>query len=565
MWTAWLVVSGSGEPRTTGELARFGAGLFQVLAPLQMGLAVLFSALLAASAVAKEKDRRTLVLLLMTNLSNVELVLGKLMASLLGVLVMVAAAIPCFLLIVLLGGVSFQQVFRVFAVTAIGAIAAGSLGSTIALWREKTFQSLAMTALVLFAWTAAWEAVGAGVAGEAWGGISTSGLAAACSPWQAILVASAPVLEGSPGIGWLLGPGAPFLAVTVALAVALNAVAVWRLRVWNPVREVQRDQRTAARAAGAGSASGDSQRASDVHRAPGKARPVWDNAVLWREVRTWAYGHKVIVIRIAYVGLAVLAGWWLHWIVDSTNPWLASRAVIPPVARPLAPLLVLSWVLVNALAVTSITNERDARTLDLMLATDLSPKEIIFGKLGGVLYNSKEMVVAPMLLCAYAWSVGAVSTESLVFLILGLALMAAFVAMLGIHVGMTYSNSRTAVGVSLGVVLFLFIGVATCMRIILAFSGSFQVQLQPFLAFMLGGGIGLYSVLGARNPSPAIAIASFTTPLATFYIITSFVLRDPLAVFLVTMATYGFATVAMLIPAISEFDVATGRTTAGED
>jgi hypothetical protein len=29
--------------------------------------------------------------------------------------------------------------------------------------------------------------------------------------------------------------------------------------------------------------------------------------------------------------------------------------------------------------------------------------------------------------------------------------------------------------------------------------------------------------------------------------------------------TYGFATAAMLIPAISEFDVATGRTTGGEE
>ncbi len=103
------------------------------------------------------------------------------------------------------------------------------------------------------------------------------------------------------------------------------------------------------------------------------------------------------------------------------------------------------------------------------------------------------------------------------------------------------------------------------MQIIVAFSGSFQVQLQPFLAFMVGGGVGLYSVLGARNPSPAIAIASFTTPLATFYIIASFVLQRPLAVFLVTMATYGFATVAMLIPAIYEFDVATGRTSAEEE
>jgi hypothetical protein len=55
---------------------------------------------------------------------------------------------------------------------------------------------------------------------------------------------------------------------------------------------------------------------------------------------------------------------------------------------------------------------------------------------------------------------------------------------------------------------------------LLAFSSAFQVQLQPFLAFMVGGGIGLYVVLGIRNPSPAILAASFGCP----FTITSFLL-----------------------------------------
>ena len=42
-------------------------------------------------------------------------------------------------------------------------------------------------------------------------------------------------------------------------------------------------------------------------------------------------------------------------------------------------------------------------------------------------------------------------------------------------------------------------------------------------------------------------------------------LEDTLAVFLVTAGAYGFMTAAMLVPAIYEFDVATGRTTIGEE
>ena len=60
MSTAWLIVTGTQLVRDVGDLARFGMMLFQILAPLQLALAVFFSGMLAASAVGQEKDRRTL-------------------------------------------------------------------------------------------------------------------------------------------------------------------------------------------------------------------------------------------------------------------------------------------------------------------------------------------------------------------------------------------------------------------------------------------------------------------------------------------------------------------------
>jgi ABC-type transport system involved in multi-copper enzyme maturation permease subunit len=131
--TAWLLVTGTQLVRNLGDMARFGAMLFQILAPLQLALVIFFSALLAAAAVAQEKDRRTLDLLLLTNLTNSELVLGKLLASLLNVLVMLAASLPLFMLCALFGGVAFSQIARVFAVTVATTIAAGSIGSLVAL------------------------------------------------------------------------------------------------------------------------------------------------------------------------------------------------------------------------------------------------------------------------------------------------------------------------------------------------------------------------------------------------------------------------------------------------
>jgi hypothetical protein len=234
---------------------------------------------------------------------------------------------------------------------------------------------------------------------------------------------------------------------------------------------------------------------------------------------------------------------------------------VPETVSLLAPFIVLSLIIVNALAVNSITNERDGGALDLLLVTEITPPAFLMGKLLGVLYVTKEMVLAPLALCAFLWWGGGLGTENLIFTVLTLMVMVLFVTMLGIHCGMIYSQSRVAIGTSLGTVFFLFLGIAVCMLIMLMFRGSFGRQLAPFLFIILGGGTGLYMALGSRNPSPAITASSFLLPFLTFFAITSFLLRDQeLTVFLTVAISYAFATAAMMVPALSEFDFAFGRT-----
>jgi len=556
--TAWLILIGSQEVRGLGDLARFGSAVFALLAPIQLAMAIAFSALLTAAAVAQEKDRRTLDLLLMTNLTNAELVLGKLLASMLSVLVLIVAAVAMLVLLTLLGGISNAQVLRVVAVTLTSAVVAGSLGSTIALWREKTFQSLAMTTLLLVMWLLAGELIAAGVFGDVWAGIPAKQWASALTPLHAMADAVKPLQTHVAALAWCGGPVTLFLIVATVVAVLLNFWAIVRVRVWNPTQELERRKPASGlqKSVAEGSATKAKLRQS---------RAVWDNPILWREICTWAYGRKIVVVRIAYlVVFAVCAAALVASLGEASEATARYASPIPAAAKPLIPLLVLGLVLVNALAVTSLTTERDLRALDLLLVTDLTPKEIVYGKLGGVFYNSKEMLLLPIGLSVLLWYTSHMSTENLVFLVLSFLVMNGFVAMLGVHSGMTYVESRTAVAVSLSTVLFLLLGIAVCMRMMLAFQSSFTYQLQAFAAFMLGGVAGLFLALGYRNPSRAIEIASFTTPFATFYVITSFLQGNFGAAFLVTVATYGFATAAMLIPAIDEFDVATGRTT-GQD
>lgn len=584
--SAWLLLAGAQVIRNVGDMARFGSVLFQIIAPLQLALVSFFAAMSAASAVAQEKDKRTLILLLMTRMTNNELVSGKLFASILNVLVMIATSLPIFMLMVLFGGISFVQVARVFAVTLTTVFAAGALGALLAFWREKTFQTLALTTLTLCFWLGLWEVVGAGFLGESWLGISTETWATGFSPLRAILVAARPFLPLQSAVP-IVGNGVYlYLASSTAIAFLLSVIAILRVRIWNPSREV-RVRATDSEQAGASIWGAEHDLASEqtgeqaeearsghvdarlrAETSTEQTREVWDNPILWRELKTWAYGKKVIFIRVAYLALFVMAALAVHFAIESQNAAsYASYAsdIIPATARPMAPLFLVSLIIVNALAVTSVSTERDGQSLDLLLATDLSPHEFVFGKLGGVFSVGGMMVVAPLLLTGYLWFRGGMSLENLIYTTIGLIVMNFFVATLGVHCGMRYANSRNAIGVSLGTVFFLFLGVIACMAMMILLSSSFEMQMAPFLGFIVGGGIGLYVSLGAGNPSKAIGAASILAPFATFYAITSFLMDKNLSVFLVTVCTYGFTTAAMLIPALYEFDFAMGGRAANAE
>lgn len=556
--TTWLLLAGIQPVQNAGDLARFGVLIFQLIAPFQLIVLLFVAALAGVSAVSFEKDRQTLTLLLMTSLSNSEVVLGKIGAGLLSSLNAFIATAPVVFLLPLLGGVSVQQAFGCLLLTGSTLVLCCVLGATIAFWREKTFQAIAVTTLLIALWIAFGEAVAFGAVP----GIS-SRFAPLISPLRAVWDLAQPI----PSARWFVGLGVLGNAILPSVvfstvAAGLTLFSIRMLRVWNPSRE-RRPVATEYETSDAEMSANPGQANSVKVWKSREPRAMWNNPVLWREVKTWAYGRKILFIRIAYLLLAGLIGFGLIRTLPSSEVGATvtsgnySDALVSNSVALFAPLMVFSLILINALAVNSITNERDAGALDLLLVTEITPWSFVLGKIAGVLYATKEMVLVPIVLAATYWWFGGLSAENLVFLVLSLLVMDVFVAMLGIHCGMIYSQSRSAIGTSLGTVFFLFLGVAMCMLIMLMFRGSFGRQLAPFLFIILGGGTGLYMALGNMNPSPAITLTSFLLPFLTFFAITSFILRNQeLTVFSTVTLSYGFATAAMLIPAISEFQFA---------
>jgi len=248
--------------------------------------------------------------------------------------------------------------------------------------------------------------------------------------------------------------------------------------------------------------------------------------------------------------------------------WTTSASADSPestttLARAAAPTIILSLLLINAQAVASVTSERDLKSMDLLLVTEVQPSEFLFGKVLGAVYNSKEILAGPVLLLVFGQILGWTGGFGLFMASTAFIVLAGFAAVLGIHAALRYDTSRIAIANSQGTMFLLLVGAFVCLYLIVI-SGRFEAQWASFVLFIVLGSVGLWISLSANHPTSAITLAAATMPVATFYCIIAFVVGDRVAPFLVLCSAYGFATAAMSVPLLAEFDVATGRTTAEE-
>ncbi len=118
--TTWQATIGFARDATLGEAASFGLLLFQIVAFVQLLLTLFFAAMSAAGAVSQEKDRRTFILLLLTDMRDYEIVLGKMLGALLPITIQLLVTAPVLAMLLLLGGIDPEQVFQ--AVLVLGRL-----------------------------------------------------------------------------------------------------------------------------------------------------------------------------------------------------------------------------------------------------------------------------------------------------------------------------------------------------------------------------------------------------------------------------------------------------------
>ena len=123
--------------------------LYTVLAAVQMGLVLLVVPAVAAGSISGERERQTLDLLLVTKMSPLSIVLGKLMSSLAYIALLVVATLPIFAIAFYFGGISIGHVLGLLGLVFLTACMVGAVSIFFSCLVKKTVVAIVLMYLVI--------------------------------------------------------------------------------------------------------------------------------------------------------------------------------------------------------------------------------------------------------------------------------------------------------------------------------------------------------------------------------------------------------------------------------
>lgn len=375
---AWLTALGSGGRFSTQQLAEVGRTFFGTLTVLELSIVLLAAPAATAGAICLDKARGTLMHVLVTDLTDAEIILGKLGARLVPVLNLVACALPVAALGALLGGIDPVALAGSFLIAASLAALGCSLALALSVYASKAQE--VMTAL--FAIWAAWL-LELPVAEFVPGGGRAAGWLERTNPfWLAMARYS------HPGETTLVEP-ALFALACLAASAGLVALAVARLR---PVylRQAGRPP-LAAQAKAAVPSSG-----QDPAWTWGGGPSLDRNPVLWREWHRARPSRWIRIVWRLYAVASVAGG--VAILVGLVASGSAVRSGDDMAAVFSGAQVTLGLLLLAASAATSLAEERARGSLDVILTTPLATRSIVFAKWWGVFRRTPWLAVLPGLI-----------------------------------------------------------------------------------------------------------------------------------------------------------------------
>jgi ABC-type transport system involved in multi-copper enzyme maturation permease subunit len=149
--TGWLIVNNLNNNAST-DIGIAGRLLYAQLSLLQLFLVIFITPAFTATTINGEKRRQTFDLLLCSQISGFSIAAGKLVAGLTNTLLLIAASIPLFSLLLFFGGVEPARLLIVLLIYIVTALQVGTLGLFCSILFRHPAVSIAITYILTLFW-----------------------------------------------------------------------------------------------------------------------------------------------------------------------------------------------------------------------------------------------------------------------------------------------------------------------------------------------------------------------------------------------------------------------------
>jgi ABC-type transport system involved in multi-copper enzyme maturation permease subunit len=478
VWAGYAGRVDLGEIKVQAEIGR--QFYFSVVV-IALVMVLLAAPAATAGTICLDKARGTLFHIFVTDLSDAEIVLGKLAARLVPVLGLIACTLPVLALMTLLGGVDPVALTGSFVVLVGMAFLGCALALTLSVWGKKTHEVLLAT---YFVWVV-WNLLVPGASLVSWSvgaGMNPPSLITRFNPFVLALGGE----DVSSAAGPALGDQLVFLGAAALFATALVALTVRRMRrvvvaEWGRV---------------------EASRPARFRPIPG---PQLDpNPVLWREWHRRRPSRWARIIWGAYAGLALAMGAVAVYIASGNTGARADQ--IPALISGLQ--VAIGLLLLSVSSATSLCEERARGSLDVLLATPLSTASILWGMWWGAFRGVILVAIVPTAIAA-----AGVHADRWVGVPLVLGLVLAYgAAITSLGLALATWIERTGRVLALCVAIYVvasigWVALVVMLRLVAKSFGLYCVMESPFygVAFLT---IAISETTGPQPFWPGSAIAA---------------------------------------------------------
>ncbi len=362
------------------QLAQVGEGFFYTLVIVQLSIVMLAAPAATAGSICIDRARGSLLHVMVTDLSDSEIVLGKMASRLVPTLGLIAAALPVASIGALLGGIDLDALTGLMVVSVGLAVLGCTLSMAVALVATKVHEVLMAVYLI--------EGMSLLIV-PFWRGVSSKTI----PPPPDVLVKLNPYVLAIAPYAWpryvVWSDFAIFAAFSLAVSGVLTLICVLSLRKVAMTSPGHR-----RRFAFFGPPAW-------LTRYQDRSGPTLDsNPVLWRE---W---HRNRPSRFSRMLWALL--WTLTW--GSVLMGFVEYLAIPPgVAMARGGFIDMGMIIQMlfgllffcAMAPTSLAEERMRGSLDVLISTPLTTREIVAGKWWGSFRMILPIAILPVLIIVF--------------------------------------------------------------------------------------------------------------------------------------------------------------------